>query len=99
MSKGRPLQLAPFPKLLHHRKYTTTKNIQHKSIPVNQQNGEVQRLEVRQGRVEAAQQAPGQGHQPVTSVVDLAGSTPPARGQQLGAALGLQELQVGHLSV
>ena len=64
---------------------------------MNQQDGEVQRLEVGQGRVEAAQQAPGQRHQPVTRVVDLAGRTPPARSQQLGAALGLQELKVRHL--
>jgi hypothetical protein len=33
----------------------------------------------------------------LTGVVDLARGAPPAGGQQLGAALGLQELQVRHL--
>jgi hypothetical protein len=32
-----------------------------------------------------------------TGVIDLAGGAPPPGGEQLGAALGLQELQVRHL--
>lgn len=66
--------------------------------PVNEQDEEVDGLEIRNGRVESAQQTPGQSDEPVARVVDLSRSAPPAAREKFRAPLRLQELQVGDLS-
>ena len=64
---------------------------------VDEEDGEVGAVEVGDGALEAAEEAPGEGHEPVAGVVDLASHAPPARGEEARATLGLYVLEVRDL--
>ena len=57
---------------------------------MHQQHEEIHGLKVRHWRASPAQQTPREGDKPVSSVVDFPGHSPPPRGEQSCASLGLQ---------
>lgn len=61
---------------------------------VHEQYHKVNGVVVGNNAVKAADQTPGQSHEVVAGVIDLAGPSPPASGQQFRAAFGLEKRQV-----
>lgn len=50
------------------------------ALTVQQENAKIDGVKVRNGCGKSTRQAPGQGHEPITKVVDVARHAPPSRG-------------------
>ena len=63
-------------------------------LSVDEQSSKEEDVEVGDRSVKAGGETPCDRHDPITEVVGVTGSTPPSRGQELGARLGRHELEV-----
>ncbi len=68
-------------------------------LSVDEQRGEVDRVEVGNDVIEAGRQAPGETHDHIAKVVNVTRHAPPARGDELAASVRLDELEVLHSRV
>src|SRR3989338_9548987 len=62
---------------------------------VDQENGKIDRVEIRENGRKSGEATPAKRHQPVASIVDFASKTPPARDEKLGTALGGHGFEMG----